>query len=105
MPQISSQENMHYPNYLFPCIASIQQQSKTHIKILKKNPDRKNTSCRFVGLHQFTNPVLMIRDPELIKKITVKDFDSFMNHRVVISEDNEPIFGKNLLSLKGISCP
>lgn len=43
----------------------------------------------------------MLRDPELIKQITVKDFDSFMNHRVILKEDSEPIFGKNLISLKG----
>lgn len=46
-------------------------------------------------------PVLMIRDPELIRLITIKHFDYFSNHKVVITEDIDPLFGKNLLSLTG----
>lgn len=43
----------------------------------------------------------MIKDPELIKQITIKDFDYFTDHRTIIPENVEPIWGKNLLSLKG----
>ncbi|XP_055697001.1 cytochrome P450 9e2-like [Phlebotomus papatasi] len=46
-------------------------------------------------------PRFMIRDPELIKQITVKDFDHFLDHRFNIDERNEPLFGRNLLILKG----
>lgn len=41
----------------------------------------------------------MIKDPELIKQITVKDFDHFVNHQKLISEDIDPMFGKNLTAL------
>lgn len=56
---------------------------------------------RYVGVHSFRNPQLMLRDLDLIKKITVKDFDHFMDRTVQVTEDVEPIFGKNLASLTG----
>lgn len=52
--------------------------------------------AKFVGLHQVNKPVLMLRDPELIKQVTVKHFDSFTNHTVIFTEDIEPLFGKQL---------
>jgi cytochrome P450 family 9 len=43
----------------------------------------------------------MLRDPELIKMVTVKDFEHFLDHRAPISEEAEPLFGKGLFNLKG----
>ncbi|KAF2881549.1 hypothetical protein ILUMI_24625 [Ignelater luminosus] len=40
-------------------------------------------------------------DPDLIKQITVKDFDHFLDHNQFISEEDDPLWGKNLFSLKG----
>ena len=40
-----------------------------------------------------------IRDPELIKEISVKHFDHFVNHRGTIDENIEPLFGRSLLSM------
>ncbi|KAK4874008.1 hypothetical protein RN001_013368 [Aquatica leii] len=56
---------------------------------------------RYFGIHQFTLPILYIRDIDLIKRITVKDFDQFIDHNNIISEDVEPLMGKNLFNLKG----
>jgi hypothetical protein len=47
------------------------------------------------------NPILLIRDPDLIKMVTVKDFEHFLDHQLPISEDAEPLFGKALFNLKG----
>ena len=47
------------------------------------------------------NPVLLIRDPGLIKMVTVKDFEHFLDRQIPISEDAEPLFGKALFNLKG----
>lgn len=49
----------------------------------------------------FFKPVVIIRDPELIKDIAVKHFENFSDHQSFIDEKIDPIFGKNVLSLKG----
>jgi cytochrome P450 family 9 len=53
------------------------------------------------GVYEFLNPVVVLRDPELIKRVTVKDFEHFLDHRNPISEEAEPLFGKSLFNLKG----
>ncbi|CAH1974893.1 unnamed protein product [Acanthoscelides obtectus] len=45
-------------------------------------------------------PTFMVRDPDLIKSICVKDFDHFSNHRTFVPEDVDPLFAKNLFALK-----
>lgn len=52
-------------------------------------------------MFQFTTAVYLVRDPQLIKQMAVKDFDYFMDHRVIISEDVDALFGKALISLTG----
>ena len=56
---------------------------------------------RISGLFEFRRPVVLIKDPQIIKQLTVKDFDHFTDHRVVITEDMDPLFGKTLLNLRG----
>lgn len=56
---------------------------------------------RITGLFEFRKPLFLIRDPKLLKKLAVKDFDYFMDHRVVIDESTDKMFGKSLISLKG----
>nr|XP_023018113.1 cytochrome P450 9e2-like isoform X1 [Leptinotarsa decemlineata] len=56
---------------------------------------------RYFGWYQFSLPTLMIKDPELIKQITVKDFDHFTDHRSFFPEDVEPLWSKNLFALTG----
>lgn len=47
-------------------------------------------------------PDVIIRDLELLKNITIKDFESFLDHRDVINEEMDPLFGANLLAMKGL---
>ncbi|XP_026488120.2 cytochrome P450 9e2-like [Vanessa tameamea] len=56
---------------------------------------------RFVGRYEFIKPMLVIRDLELVKKITIKDFEYFLDHRGFTDEKTEPLFARNLFSLKG----
>lgn len=56
---------------------------------------------RYIGTYQFGSKMLLIRHPELIKQITVKDFDHFVDHNQILFEDAEPLFSKNLMSLRG----
>ncbi|XP_023717573.1 cytochrome P450 9e2 isoform X2 [Cryptotermes secundus] len=56
---------------------------------------------KYGGVYEFLNPVILLRDPELIKMVTVKDFEHFLDHRATISEEAEPLLGKTLFGLKG----
>ncbi|XP_075973973.1 cytochrome P450 9e2-like [Anticarsia gemmatalis] len=55
---------------------------------------------RFVGKFEFLKEIVMIRDLELVKKIALKDFEYFLDHRSFFSESTS-YFARNLLSLKG----
>lgn len=54
-----------------------------------------------MGYYQFTKPVLLLRDPELIKQICVKDFDAFPEHRALVPEGADPMWNKNLMASNG----
>ncbi|XP_019875697.2 cytochrome P450 9e2-like [Aethina tumida] len=54
---------------------------------------------RYSGFYQFLLPTLVLRDPDLIKQITVKDFDHFTDHSTTVP--GEPMLSKNLFTLKG----
>ncbi|KAK4873605.1 hypothetical protein RN001_012965 [Aquatica leii] len=56
---------------------------------------------RYFGMYQFLSPSLMVTDLDLIKRITVKDFDIFPEHSTVVSEDVDPLFARNILFMKG----
>ncbi|KAK0087675.1 hypothetical protein PV325_000413 [Microctonus aethiopoides] len=60
-----------------------------------------NTKAKYIGFYDFSCPVLLIRDPELVKNITVKYFDHFVDHRGFVDPVQDPLFGKNLFSLRG----
>lgn len=56
---------------------------------------------KVIGIYELMNPITMIRDPELIKQIGVKDFDHFVNHRTPLEDSADRLFTKNLFSMKG----
>jgi cytochrome P450 family 9 len=56
---------------------------------------------KYGGLYQLMNPFILLRDPELIKMVTVKDFEHFLDHQFPLTEEVEPLFGKALFNLKG----
>ena len=61
-----------------------------------------NEEADYVGFYDFGEPVIMIRSVELIKNITVKNFDHFVDHRGFVADPTmDPLFGKNLFSLRG----
>lgn len=43
----------------------------------------------------------MIRDIDLVKNITIKDFEYFVDHRAFADDKVEPLFARNLFALKG----
>ncbi|XP_072766998.1 cytochrome P450 6a22-like [Anoplolepis gracilipes] len=54
----------------------------------------------FVGIYELTTPVLLLRDPKLIKYVLVKDFACFQSRGVVINEYTDPLMA-NLINING----
>ncbi|KAF5285366.1 hypothetical protein FQR65_LT13256 [Abscondita terminalis] len=57
--------------------------------------------ARYFGIYQFLKPSLVIKDVDLIKRITVKDFDVFPEHNTVVNEEVDSLFARNILFMKG----
>jgi cytochrome P450 len=55
----------------------------------------------FVGIFRGTAPVLLIRDPDLIKDIMVKSFDHFHDNDLEADKTVDPLLGRNPFFLKG----
>lgn len=61
-----------------------------------------NKDAKYVGFYDFSGPVTIIRDLDLIKSITTKHFDHFVDHQSFIANPElEPLFGNNLFVLRG----
>ncbi|KAF2885196.1 hypothetical protein ILUMI_20977, partial [Ignelater luminosus] len=54
---------------------------------------------RYIGFYQFLSPTLLIRDPDLIKTIAIKEFSAFPDHRTFTSEEADPLGSRNLFAL------
>ncbi|KAJ9581731.1 hypothetical protein L9F63_023090 [Diploptera punctata] len=54
----------------------------------------------FLGVYMGHRPVLVLKDPELIKNFLVKDFDHFHDHGFVFDEKVDPLLA-NLFMLTG----
>ncbi|XP_014477687.1 PREDICTED: cytochrome P450 9e2-like [Dinoponera quadriceps] len=64
-------------------------------KLYSSKPDAK-----YFGFYVTTQPIVLLRDPELIKEVFVKNYESFLNRRG-LAEFNDPLFSNNLFSLRG----
>lgn len=68
------------------------------LKVMEKfynlHPDAK-----YVGLYEFTRATVLLRDLDLIKSISVKNFDSFQDHRGFLDKKADPLFAGVLFFL------
>lgn len=56
---------------------------------------------RIYGFFDFIWPAYFIRDPELMKQITIKDFDYFEDHPQFVDSSSNDLFAHSLFQLKG----
>ncbi|XP_053683462.1 probable cytochrome P450 9f2 [Sabethes cyaneus] len=77
----------------------------THLRLMyNTHPDSK-----LIGVYDFTSPSYLVRDPEVVKKIGVKDFDFFTDHTPLVPADEtatgevgeESLFLNTLFALRG----
>lgn len=60
----------------------------------------QNPGSPYLGLYFLFRPVLLIRDPELVKRVLVTDFDHFYDRGMFYNEKTDPI-GANLFVMPG----
>ncbi|XP_055589825.1 probable cytochrome P450 9f2 [Uranotaenia lowii] len=75
----------------------------THVRMLYNAfPESK-----VVGFYDLMNPIYMLRDPEVIKQLAVKDFDNFTDHTPTMTNSSseettgDSLFGNSLFALRG----
>ena len=56
---------------------------------------------RLIGAFEFCKPIYIIRDPELIKQVGVKDFDHFADHQNFADGTSDDMFSNSLFLLTG----
>lgn len=58
-------------------------------------------NARYNGIYSFNTPTLVVRDPELIKHITVKDFEHFTDHQPFVDPESDPLWSSAIFFLRG----
>ncbi|XP_059612484.1 cytochrome P450 9e2-like [Phlebotomus argentipes] len=55
---------------------------------------------KVVAFYDGDTPTLILRDPEVLKRFTVKEFEHFQDRKDFINEEMDPLFGNSLFVLK-----
>jgi cytochrome P450 family 6 len=80
------------PTFPFGNIADALFLRKTIGQVHQSNY-KKLEGNKYGGVYTFTEPRFMVRDPDVIKTILVKDFSSFHDHGLFKDEELEPLSG------------
>lgn len=83
-------------NYLFGHFKTTFLQQEFAADCFKRFYNATNEP--FIGLYTILSPILFIRDPELIRAILVKDFQTFSDRGIHCNENYDPMTG-NLFAL------
>lgn len=87
-------------NILFGNLTDVFLMKNSPAQILQEIYNYAGSDAPYVGLYLFHRPILLIRDPELIKSIMVKDFESFGNRQFARYLEDDIASSQNLFSLK-----
>ncbi|PSN43541.1 hypothetical protein C0J52_03714 [Blattella germanica] len=58
---------------------------------------------KYGGMFRMGQPVLVVRDPDIVKTVLLKDFNSFHDNDIDSDVNTDPLFGRNPFVLKGES--
>ncbi|XP_058056469.1 probable cytochrome P450 9f2 [Anopheles bellator] len=92
-----TRNNGFFGSYAIPCLPveplfgssrSLMLKRVSFQDFIRRNYERF-PGARVFGMFEMLTPLFVIRDPELVKRITVKDFDHFVNHRPIFHTDND----------------
>ena len=74
---------------------------KKHFANLTVEHYKNFPDSKYFGIFNFMTPVIVLRDLDLIKSVTIKNFDHFSDRHSFINEEMDPLLANNLESLKG----
>lgn len=86
------------PQYLFGNFQAVITK-KESVTTLAANIYKQFPNEKVIGIYQGWEPALIVNDPELIKKVLVKHFQTFSSRGIRTSENNP--LSKNLFALDG----
>lgn len=76
----------------------LQENIADTIRYLYNHPNAKEQP--FIGINVFHKPAILLRDPDLIKQIGIKDSNYFTDHHTGADPLHDPVGGNNLFQLK-----
>lgn len=87
----------------WPILGNMQPIVFRQQNLLELTDDLYNAhrDARYFGFFDFLTPIVVVCDPELIKSVTVKNFDSFQDHRLLTNGATDPLLSNMLFSLTG----
>lgn len=59
------------------------------------------TDLPYVGIYKFYSPIILLRDPDIIKDVLIKEFNKFHDNAVEVDEKLSSVLSKNPFVLKG----
>lgn len=74
--------------------------NRIHFGQLLKHLYDRFPEALYVGFYDCMTPAILLRDPQLIKSVTIANFDHFQDNFGFTTEA-EPLFNNSILSLKG----
>lgn len=60
----------------------------------------RSTDAAYIGLYGMMRPILLVRDPEIIRQILIKNFSHFTDRGIHSNEEYDPLSG-HLFALPG----
>ncbi|XP_069687378.1 cytochrome P450 6j1-like [Periplaneta americana] len=88
------------PRLLFGNIKDVYLGKKT-LGELYQDLYRELDGKQLGGIFKFRQPMLLLRDPQLIESVIVTHFDCFHDNDFEVDVETYPLIGRNLLYLKG----
>lgn len=55
----------------------------------------------YCGIFKYMQPAILLRDPDLIRKVLIEDFSSFHDNDFHLSKETDPNIGRDIFVLKG----
>ena len=88
------------PTLLFGNMGSFVRRQITISDLISKTY-QLDSRAKYVGFYEFLTPIIVLRDLDLIKTVTMKNVEQFPDHRPLVNRKVDPMLGGMLFMLNG----